>query len=917
MLKLLLITFTSLLFTACGGGAGSSHDPAPQPGPNEEPETKNSFRFDTFSSVNSAIEDQVFTLDISYSGTANISAENLPSWITLDTQTPNKIVIQGTPNEAAAGQTYNEITLIADDNGTIIRSQLFQIDVTAVDDAPIIQTQALEFVYGLESEFTAQLDITDIDSVIKAEDITLIGSSPYIEASLSDELKITIAVSDMEKLLMGTNNHIYINITDEFGSLSKNIPFKFIPSTPLTAQSNFSGTISRDKNLTISFNQPMDINELTTSATTDCEGNIQISPDGFNTCLPIYPAADNQPINTYGFMTDTLLLNVNYQLKIKSTVTSLLQDTLKEDVISSFTPASGLMITEINSIKYSDDMHWFEIYNASITPLDLTNYSFNARGVDRASCTNSGCDSPYQASFNFPAKTIQPGQYMVVRAQHWDESYSDTDRVMYIGDTIRPYWDKFGYIEIINMQTNSTTDFVLFGDWGSASKPTPITPTEWSGSYATGLTLSYNSPLIRDATLQDNNNQNDWTTANFSTPAGPNDVECSDDIDQDGIPDCSEVEGSTFAGISLYQLGARVNQRDIFIEVDYMDSNDEGVIPRQEALQKVVNSFANKNIAVHFDVGDLFDQAEGINPVKFDLGGGNQVPFSAGIGLNIPASDSRTDLYDIKRSHFNFSRLPIFHYMLMANSQEQDGSSGSSGIAEINANDFLISLGGWELKSDSDANINKLINIQASTIMHELGHNLGLLHGGDEERNNKPNYLSIMNYLYQLEGLPTVGDNEGDRFYYSSDRQNGSNACSSADNTMTNPVDGDYNNFIIDYSDGSSAMLNEGSLLETTGLLRAGSTNVDFNCDKTISSVSFNQDINFDGQNTLLSDNNDWGKIRLNFQKARDGAVNGISLHSHQPNDLTLSPYSVVNDEAQVIYEEAPTKEFFDMIRER
>lgn len=37
--------------------------------------------------------------------------------------------------------------------------------------------------------------------------------------------------------------------------------------------------------------------------------------------------------------------------------------------------------------------------------------------------------------------------------------------------------------------------------------------------------------------------------------------------------------------------------------------------------------------------------------------------------------------------------------------------------------------------------------------MHELGHNLGLRHGGNEEAPNKPNYLSIMNYNYTLKGL--------------------------------------------------------------------------------------------------------------------------------------------------------------------
>jgi len=37
--------------------------------------------------------------------------------------------------------------------------------------------------------------------------------------------------------------------------------------------------------------------------------------------------------------------------------------------------------------------------------------------------------------------------------------------------------------------------------------------------------------------------------------------------------------------------------------------------------------------------------------------------------------------------------------------------------------------------------------------MHELGHNLGLLHGGFEHLGYKPNYLSVMNYFFQLDGL--------------------------------------------------------------------------------------------------------------------------------------------------------------------
>lgn len=57
---------------------------------------------------------------------------------------------------------------------------------------------------------------------------------------------------------------------------------------------------------------------------------------------------------------------------------------------------------------------------------------------------------------------------------------------------------------------------------------------------------------------------------------------------------------------------------------------------------------------------------------------------------------------------------------------------------------------------------NESVQAQASTLMHELGHTLRLRHGaaffGDgliprAEANCKPNYQSVMNYLYQIRGL--------------------------------------------------------------------------------------------------------------------------------------------------------------------
>jgi len=42
--------------------------------------------------------------------------------------------------------------------------------------------------------------------------------------------------------------------------------------------------------------------------------------------------------------------------------------------------------------------------------------------------------------------------------------------------------------------------------------------------------------------------------------------------------------------------------------------------------------------------------------------------------------------------------------------------------------------------------------------MHELGHLIGLGHGGGDTINNKPNYLSVMNYDFQFAGLAKADD---------------------------------------------------------------------------------------------------------------------------------------------------------------
>ncbi|MFE5765815.1 hypothetical protein, partial [Streptomyces sp. NPDC056492] len=117
-----------------------------------------------------------------------------------------------------------------------------------------------------------------------------------------------------------------------------------------------------------------------------------------------------------------------------------------------------------------------------------------------------------------------------------------------------------------------------------------------------------------------------------------------------------------------------------------------------------------------------------------DLGGGGVIADPAACGL-----DNAT-FYPAKSLNFAASRRLIFHYGVIApqpgvaTCPEQTGGEG-----EVGGNDFIV------------------FNTDAGTIMHELGHNLILRHGGFEPKPNcKPNYVSIMNYDLQ-DGIPRVG----------------------------------------------------------------------------------------------------------------------------------------------------------------
>lgn len=273
-------------------------------------------------------------------------------------------------------------------------------------------------------------------------------------------------------------------------------------------------------------------------------------------------------------------------------------------------------------------------------------------------------------------------------------------------------------------------------------------------------------------------------------------VRVAADADGDGLWDDWETTGVDSNGdgtidLDLPLLGADPQHKDIFVEIDWMDCSVMGGDcaagdthshqPRAAALQAVVDAFADVDDVTNPDL---------VPGITIHLEQSNAIAHQN--TLVIPnlcfTGPANTGFDAVKADPNNFGpanpRRFTHHYNLWTHRQVAGGTA--SGCGELPGNDFQVSFGGWNYfcsggtrnnlfcdppglgcpgggtcqaggDQDGDGTVDQdvgTISEQAGTLMHELGHNLGLGHGGGDWANNKPNYLSVMNYTFQVSGVP-------------------------------------------------------------------------------------------------------------------------------------------------------------------
>lgn len=316
------------------------------------------------------------------------------------------------------------------------------------------------------------------------------------------------------------------------------------------------------------------------------------------------------------------------------------------------------------------------------------------------------------------------------------------------------------------------------------------------------------------------------------------------DRDNDGLKDGDEVLGTT-GGVDFPAMGASPTKKDIAFEFDWFDDNAEPSSCAAHSHRPTAGAINKLTTAFGTSPATNPDGTTGVHVIA-DYGqggaftGGNLVADADGV---LAGGVNGVDYTAVKNANFAANRAGLFHYVENVHRYNTNGSS--SGQAEINGNDLIVSLycfASSAYYSGSDQYV-------ANTIVHEVGHNLGLRHGGNVDTNYKPNYNSVMNYQFQFPGI----DNNCDR--------NGDN--------------------VLSYSIGARATLNEAALVEANGI--CSSVPIDWSGNSIIDAGTVVKDINQDGlSNGVLADHNDWANLNL----AGVNLVPGASPLGHDHTDV-------------------------------
>ena len=337
------------------------------------------------------------------------------------------------------------------------------------------------------------------------------------------------------------------------------------------------------------------------------------------------------------------------------------------------------------------------------------------------------------------------------------------------------------------------------------------------------------------------------------------------DTDGDGLPDVWERTGDIDGDGTIDIEGADPDKTDVFVEINWMT----GFKPEQESLDIVAESFTNSGAGY---------KNNGINLHNV---WGKEYPHIEVIEFT-EDEEGNVNLDTVLEPYITHPiRLHAYHCALFGDryclSSDETSDTKSSGYASFDDLQVLFIARGCRYPDGEILDTEET----AGTYMHELGHNFNLDHGGQDSVNYKPNYISVMNYPFQFDGLAGTGQY-------------------------------DYAHYLL-------PDLNENALIESAGIdplcvtegtgigtavcgqrddIAISGRSYDFNNNGTFDEVPVSYDINEDGKLTVLKSFTDWDALVLKCGKI-GSRINSnptgfalMSVESHRtPIELPYSKY--------------------------
>lgn len=317
----------------------------------------------------------------------------------------------------------------------------------------------------------------------------------------------------------------------------------------------------------------------------------------------------------------------------------------------------------------------------------------------------------------------------------------------------------------------------------------------------------------------------------------------------------------------------------VWLHYDYMAGEDgESYAPDPAGIQMVIDAFARHGVILHVD--PQHDRIPVHSVIVFDAPGNPVYTFDPAC-----TGPDAVGFSALKAEYFHPASNHPWHYMIFGKHVQVDSLDrmpachfppdfywpGTTGYAELPGSDAVVTFGdfhdlsglyqffdfasgawlpGWPVPAYEWATI----------VMHELGHNLGLFHGGSgigccgeyQTDNLKPNYVSVMNYAYSSYLTPII-------------------------TASTQTASGYW--YRVDYSDEVLSPLDERNLSEPAGIgptrhpsdyiewcchiagFQTADGPFDWNLDGDSTETGLAQDLNNDGVWTVLTGFDDWAEV--------------------------------------------------------